>query len=142
MVWGLAVLLIVAAQEEVVYRGYVTLNLLTLGPGTVIVVSTSLFVLIHFLTNRVNVYQIASWVISGLVLVIAYLTSGSIWVPIFIHFAIDATNVLVFNITGQFSLFAFSPALTERQRVGYCLVYGLTTLAAILAFYGMSVKLV
>jgi membrane protease YdiL (CAAX protease family) len=138
---GLVVLLVVAIQEEVLYRGYMFLNMAQFGPAAFLIGSTLIFVGIHFLTNRVNLHQVISWTLSGLILAVTYLISGSIWVAVVLHFAIDATNVLVFNITGQFSLFTISPALTEQDRIGYRLIYGLAMLAAILAFYGPGFRL-
>ena len=136
---GLLVLLIVAVQEEVLYRGYIFINLRPFGSAAFLVGSTLIFVLIHFLTNRVNLHQILSWLLSGLVLAAAYLISGSIWVPILLHFAIDATNVLVFNITGQHSFFSILPSLTERDRTPYRLIYGFAMLGLMLLIYGLSV---
>ena len=59
----------------------------TKGPRWVVVAVTStvLFTAVHLLTNRVSSYQVASWAIGGLVLVMAYLVSGSIWVPVVLH---------------------------------------------------------
>jgi membrane protease YdiL (CAAX protease family) len=138
---GLLVLLIVAVQEEVLYRGYIFINLHPFGSAVFLVGSTLIFVLIHFLTNRVNLHQILSWLLSGLVLAVAYLISGSIWVPILLHFAIDTTNVLVFNITGQHSFFTILPSLTERDRTPYRLIYGFAMLTAILLIYGLPIGL-
>ena len=103
MLIGLIVLVTIVLQEEVLNRGYVTLNLPPMRPMGVILISTTIFVLIHFLTNRANVYQLISWIMSGLVLITSYLLSGTIWVPVILHYATDATNTLVFNITGPFS---------------------------------------
>ena len=62
---GLVVLLIVALQEEVLYRGYITLNLLSYGPVVVVITSAILFTAIHLLTNRANAFQIVSWLVVG-----------------------------------------------------------------------------
>jgi uncharacterized protein len=136
LIFGLLVLLLVAGQEEVLYRGYIFLNLGRLGSIPKLVLSTLIFVAIHFLTNRVNFHQVLSWLLSGLILGAMYLMSGSIWVPIFIHFAIDATNVFVFNITGQFSFYDISPALIERDRTPYRILYGVIILIFALIIYG------
>jgi uncharacterized protein len=134
---GLVVLVTIVLQEEVLNRGYVTLNLLPLGRIGVILASTVLFVLIHLLTNRAGIYQILSWTASGLVLVTSYLLSGSIWVPVMLHYATDAMNTLVFNITGRFSLFRMSPSITEGQRATFRVVYGLVMLALLVSIYGI-----
>lgn len=139
---GLAVLLVVALQEEVLYRGYITLNLLQYGPLIIILVSTVLFVAIHFLTNRVSFYQIVSWTIGGAILSISYLVTGSIWVPIILHFATDATNLIIFNIVGKYSLFEIIPALTKRQLAGYRLVYAFGLITLLLVFFGYGFRIV
>ena len=136
------VLFIVALQEEVLYRGYITLNLLDSGPVVIILTSTLVFAAIHLLTNRANFYQILSWMISGAIFSYSYLISGSIWVPIVIHFATDLTNVLVFNIVGQLSFFTITPAPTDRHRAFVRAAYAILQLAALLAFYGPALKLV
>jgi membrane protease YdiL (CAAX protease family) len=141
LVAGLLVLLLVAVQEEVLYRGYVFLNLAKNNPLVILSVSTLIFVLIHFMTNRVNLHQVLSWLLSGLILGAVYLMSGSIWVPIIIHFTIDATNVLVFNITGQYSIFTISPSLTERDRTAYRITCEFAILVTLLVVYGPAFRL-
>lgn len=138
----LAVLLVVALQEEVLYRGYITLNLLSYGPVVVIIVSTTLFAAIHLFTNRANFYQIVSWLLVGAVLSYAYLVSGSIWVPTVIHFATDLINVVVFSIVGQYSLFTISPSLTELHRAAYRVPYAVVLVVTLLAFYGPAIRIV
>ena len=128
---GWLVLFIVVLQEEVLYRGYVMVNLRAMSAAAQLLVSTAIFVFIHFLTNKVNRFQVISWSVSGLVLGGAYLISGSLWVPIVLHYATDLTNAMIFNITGQSSLLTISPALSEQQRAVYRGVYGVA-MAAIL----------
>lgn len=135
---GLLALLAIVLQEEVLNRGYVTLNLLPLGPWGIILASTVIFVAIHFLTNRGSLPQVISWTVSGLVLVISYLLSGSIWVPIILHYATDAANVLVFNITGQYAFFQAMPEISEGQRTAFRVVYGFVMIAILFAMYGFT----
>ena len=141
MIAGLTVLLIVAIQEEVLFRGYITLNLLSYGPVVIIIVSTILFVAIHLLTNRTNFYQIVSWFLGGAVFAYAYLISGSIWVPIMLHFATDTINMVVFDIVGQYSLFTISPSLGERRRAAYRATYAVVLVVAFIVFYGLHIKI-
>lgn len=141
MVLGLFILATIVLQEEVLNRGYVVLNLLPLGVTGIILVSTLLFVLIHFLTNRTNFLQVISWTVSGLVLVTTYLLSGSLWVPIILHYATDAANTLVFNITGQFSFFHTTPSITENQRALFRVIYGVVIIAIFVALYGLQFRL-
>jgi Type II CAAX prenyl endopeptidase Rce1-like len=98
-------------------------------PVVIILASTLIFAAIHLITNRANFYQILSWLISGAIFAYAYLVSGSIWVPIVIHFATDLTNVFVFNIVGQLSLFTITPAPTLRQRALVRVVFAILLVA-------------
>ena len=140
MLIGLLVLVTIVLQEEVLNRGYVALNVRPLGAWGVIFVSTTIFVLIHVITNRANVYQLISWIVSGLVLITSYLLSGSIWLPIVLHYATDAANTLIFNITGQYSFFKTSPATTEGQRAAFRLVYGTVMMGLLFSIYGMQFR--
>jgi membrane protease YdiL (CAAX protease family) len=133
---GLTVLALVALQEEVLYRGYVTLNLADLGWPVVVVASTAIFVAIHFLTNRAPLLQVASWTASGVLLVVAYLTSGSIWVPVILHFAIDVSNVVVFDIAGPASSHGDGRRLRDGERAAFRVGYAVAAVAVLLAAYG------
>ncbi len=130
------VLLAVALQEEVLYRGYVTLNLLTYGAPTVIVASTLIFTLIHFPTNRVTRPQVVSWLLGGLVLGWSYLASGSIWVPVILHFGIDMTNVVALGVVGDLALVDLSRPISARDRAMYRLGYAALIGSALFVVYG------
>ena len=130
-----------AIQEEVLFRGYITLNLRSYGPVVIIIVSTILFVAIHLLTNHTNFYQLISWFLGGAVLAYAYLISGSIWVSIVLHFATDMINMVVLDIAGQYSLFTISPSLGERQRAAYRVIYAVVLVVAFIVFYGVQIKI-
>jgi len=140
MATGLIVLVAIVLQEEVLNRGYVALNVQSLGPWGVILVSTTIFVLIHFLSNRANLYQLISWVVSGLVLVTSYLLSGSLWVPVILHYATDAANTMIFNITGQYSFFKTSPPMTEGQRAIFRIIYGIVMMILLISIYGVEFR--
>jgi len=135
MLTGFFVLLTVAVQEEILYRGYITLNLAAYGPLTITFASTVIFVLIHFLTNRIGKYQLISWTISGLLLSGVYLISGSIWVPIALHLVTDLINVLFFDITDQQTAQDTSPAITDKDRATFRIIYGLVVFWILFAFY-------
>ena len=138
---GVIVLLIVALQEEVLYRGYITLNLLSFGPLVVIVTSTIIFTAIHLLTNRGSFYQILSWLVGGAIFSYVYLITGSIWVPVILHFATDLTNTLVFNIAGQFSLFEISPPITARPLASFRVATAVILVGVLLALFGTAIRL-
>jgi len=131
----LLTLFFVALQEEVLYRGYITLNLLSNGPRVIIIVSTVIFTAIHLFTNRADIYQLASWLIGGAILSYVYLVSGSIWVAVILHFTIDTTNVIVFNIVGKYSIFPSIPQLSKPKLTMYRLSYTLILVITLLALY-------
>jgi len=120
---ALLVLALVAAQEEVLFRGYLVALLEGLPSAAIVAITTVVFVGVHFPTNKVSRSQIVSWTMGGLVLVIAYLATGSLWVPIVLHFATDAANVLVFRITQTDGWFAFEPPLRSSERAVYRVIY-------------------
>ena len=132
----LSVLCAVALQEEVLFRGYVTVNLAQLGWIAVAVTSVPLFTGVHLLTNRIDGYQVVSWAVGGGILVMAYLLSGSIWLAVAMHFLIDVTNVVAFGIVGQYSLVTISPSLSVRDRAGYRVVSSLAVAVLLLAACG------
>jgi membrane protease YdiL (CAAX protease family) len=135
---GTFVLLLVAVQEELLYRGYITLNLDGLSSAWILIITTAIFVLIHFFTNHVDRFQTVSWTVSGLVLAGAYLISGSIWVPIILHLGTDMINVLVFDITGQQEAsMAFAP-MTAQDRAAFRVLYGAVSLLLLVVFYGLA----
>lgn len=131
------VMLAVALQEEVLYRGYITLNLMDYGPAVVLVVSTVVFTAIHFLTNRVSPAQVAGWLLGGFVLGWVYLETGSIWVPVALHFAMDMTNVLVFGVAGELSMTRISRPLTDMNRAVYRVAFSVVIGVALLGVYGL-----
>ena len=138
---GVIVLLIVALQEEVLYRGYITLNLLSFGPTIVILASTIIFTAIHLLTNRVSFYQILSWLIWGAIFSYVYLITGSIWVPAVLHFTTDLTNMLVFNIAGQFSLFEISPSITARPLASFRVATAVVLIGILVTLFWTVIRL-
>ncbi len=137
----IALLLAVSGQEEVLFRGYVVANLAVTGIFWMIVISTSIFVLIHVPTNRVGPAQIASWFLGGILLVSAYLVSGSIWVAIAVHFITDFTNVLVFNVAGRGGIYEFAPPLTAVHRAWFRAIQTLFSVALLIAIYGLHLGL-
>ncbi len=133
----LAVLAVIAVQEEVLFRGYLVLALRGAAPLLIVMVTTTIFVLIHLPTNRASGAQLFSWTIGGLVLISAYLLSGSLWVPIILHFAVDASNVLVFRITGDDGILRVDPPVRTAELARYRVLYALLMAALLLGWYGM-----
>jgi hypothetical protein len=131
---GLVVLALVAVQEEVLFRGYLVLVLHGLAAGWLVLITTAIFVAIHIPTNRVDAPQLVSWTTGGVVLVAAYLLTGSLWVAIVLHFAVDAANLLVFRITGTHGWFRVEPALSSTEKAIYRVLYAALIGALLLAW--------
>ncbi len=132
----LAVLFIVAVQEEVVFRGYIILNLIYLGPAAAIIISSVIFALIHFPTNKITLPQVSSWLLVGIIFAYIYLMSGSIIIVIILHFFIDLSNVMIFNIAGKFSLTNISPPLNDKQRLIFRIVFSVFIFILVSIIYG------
>jgi membrane protease YdiL (CAAX protease family) len=83
--------LIVAAKEEVLYRGALQ-NLLEqrVGPWVAIAISNVIFVAYHYGTLPFTPLNTAEWFLAGVVLGALYLASGSLLVAISVHAAYDA----------------------------------------------------
>jgi membrane protease YdiL (CAAX protease family) len=136
-----AVLAVVALQEEALYRGYVSLNLLRFGSATVVVTSTVVFAAIHLLTNRADAAQMASWIVGGFTFVCIYLVSGSLWVAALLHLVVDLTNVVAFGIVGRYAVVDLEPALSTGRRASIRILTSIALVALFLQLYGASVKL-
>lgn len=136
------VLLIVAVQEEVVFRGYIILNLIYIGPAAALIISSIIFALIHLPTNKISLPQVTSWLLGGIILAYVYIISGSIWVVIILHFIIDLTNIVTFNIAGKFSMFEISPPLTDNYRFIFRVSQVVFIFILINIFYGSALNLI
>jgi membrane protease YdiL (CAAX protease family) len=133
---GVLVLLIVSLQEEFLFRGYTRVVLAGNSAWSYLLISTGIFVAIHFLTNKVTLPQVVSWIVGGGLLGSVFLISGSIWTAVVLHFAIDASNLLVFDITGQGGFLALPQAITEGERMGYRFASGGIVLLFAWGWYG------
>ena len=133
-----AVLLVVALQEEVLYRGYITLNLMRYGPTVVLLISTLVFTAIHFPTNRASPAQVVGWLLGGFILGWVYLASGSIWVPVWLHFTMDMTNVVIFGIAGDLTVTKLSRPLNAMDRAIYRAGYVALIAVVLLGVYGVG----
>ena len=133
-----AVLLVVALQEEVLYRGYITLNLMRYGPAVVLLFSMLVFTAIHFPTNRASPAQVAGWLLGGFILGWVYLESGSIWVLVSLHLTMDMTNVVIFGIAGDLAVTKLSRPLNDTDRAIYRAGYVALIAVAVLGVYGLG----
>jgi hypothetical protein len=107
-------LLLAAAFEELLFRGYAFQTLLRGAPALVpIGLLSLLFGLAHWSNPNGSFFSTLNTVLAGLWLAVAYLKTRSLWLPTALHFAWNWTMGVVFGlpISGmplQYSLFVAS----------------------------------
>jgi membrane protease YdiL (CAAX protease family) len=80
------VLIIAAAQEELVYRGYPLQVLIKgIGPWPAILVMSSAFGLLHLFNPNATLVGALNTVLAGVMLSLAYLKTRSLWLPYGLH---------------------------------------------------------
>ena len=79
-----------ALLEELIYRGYILRTLRPYGNWFAVIVSATLFSLMHG-----NLRQIPFAFIIGLVLGLLYVVTDNIWIPVAVHFTNNAISVLM-----------------------------------------------
>lgn len=92
-------LLVAAAFEEIVFRGYVLQTLLRDVPAAVpIVLLAVLFGLAHWSNPSRTAFSTLNTVLAGIWLALAYLKTRSLWLATALHFAWNWTMGLVFGL--------------------------------------------
>jgi membrane protease YdiL (CAAX protease family) len=93
----------VSISEEIFLRGYILQNLmLSFNKYTALVVSSLLFSLMHLFNSDLNLAGIISLFLAGILLGLCYLRTGSLWLPIALHFSWNFFQCLFgFNVSGN-----------------------------------------
>ncbi len=108
VIYGLA-WLGAAALEEVIFRGYLLQTLMTgLGRWLAVLISSILFGLVHAggvvttaSTSAPDLMPIVNAVLAGILMGIGYLKSGTLWLPIGVHFAVNFTLANILSAPSQ-----------------------------------------
>lgn len=99
MVLVLWVLLAGSLAEELVFRGYPFQRLVeAIGAGGAVLVFSALFGLVHLMNPGASFWGLFNTVAIGVVLSLAYLRTGALWLPWGIHFAWNATLGVLFGL--------------------------------------------
>ena len=99
MILVLWVLLVGSLAEELMFRGYPFQRLVeAIGSGGAILVFSALFGLVHLMNPGASFWGLFNTVAIGVVLSLAYLRTGALWLPWGIHFAWNATLGVVFGL--------------------------------------------
>lgn len=92
-------LLVAAAFEEIVFRGYILQTLLRAVPAIVpIILLALLFGLAHWSNPSRTLFSTLNTVLAGIWLGVAYLKTRSLWFPTTLHFAWNWTMGLLFGL--------------------------------------------
>lgn len=94
----IAIAIVPAFCEEILFRGVVLSNLMPYGKASAIVISSVLFGLMHGNAKQF-LYATAAGIIMGCV----YVMTESIWCSILIHFINNTISVLQFAVVDRFS---------------------------------------
>jgi membrane protease YdiL (CAAX protease family) len=82
------VMSIVGMTEELIMRGYIMGNLMEkVKPMSAILISSLLFMLMHLLNPGINLIAVTNIFLAGILLGLAFYRSGSLWLPIGLHFS-------------------------------------------------------
>lgn len=93
----------IAASEELIFRGYVLRNLMkSFNKWTALLVSALLFSIVHYSNLGIPVLGLINTFLGGLVLGITYVITRSLWLPIFFHLSWNFIQgpVLGFRVSG------------------------------------------
>ena len=88
-----------ALAEELMFRGYPFQRLVeAIGAAASVIVLSLLFGATHLLNPHVSRWAVMNTALVGVLLSLAYLRTGSLWMPWGFHFAWNATLGLVFGL--------------------------------------------
>jgi len=113
---ALGVLLTGALAEELMFRGYPFQRLVdATGPAGAIVVFSVLFGVVHLLNPGASAWGLMNTIAIGVVLALAYLRTGALWLPWGLHFAWNLTLGLVLGLpVSGYRLFNVAVHATAR----------------------------
>ncbi len=98
-----ALFTIAAFGEEIFIRGYILKNLTqSFSHKTALILSSLLFCALHLFNPNIDLISVINLFLAGIVLGIAYLYSGNLWLPLSIHFFWNfIQSHLGFMVSGQ-----------------------------------------
>jgi membrane protease YdiL (CAAX protease family) len=109
-----------AIGEEVIFRGYMLSGLKEAwGKGVGLVVMSVIFAAMHLFVSTAQQTPVPLFVLAlvgpGLVLGWAYLRTGSLWLPIGLHFGWNLAQDDLFNLVGRHNLESIFGAQTQLR---------------------------
>jgi uncharacterized protein len=126
-----------ALHEEIAGRGYFYSNLQKYGYTKLLLISSLIFMIMHFPMVGPNPYALLDFFLVGLCYMFIYIKSGSIWVATFVH---AANNFIMYFTFSEmpFSIVKIPNTLPDIYSIYYgVLIYvGLTLISYV--FYGQK----
>jgi uncharacterized protein len=132
---SLFVLFIAALQEEIMFRGYLAFVFHEYSMVTAMILSTTIFTLWHFISNKVSLFQAIDWFICGIVLFFVYWESHSIWLIVILHYSRNISNVLIWNISNNYSFIKFETPPKASHKTIYTMTWALLAGFILLIIY-------
>ena len=120
-------MILVAFNEEVIFRGYVLRNLMqSVNKWVALLISALLFALVHLGNPDITVIAVVNVFLAGLLLGINYVYTRNLWFGIVLHFtwnfmqgAILGYDVSGFKLPGIFSQTLFGPVYITGGEFGF-----------------------
>lgn len=104
MVFSFILFLIVAFNEEILFRGYILNNLmLSMNKYVALLISSFIFALFHGLNPNLTLLAFTDLIIAGLLLGISYIYTKNLWFPISLHLFWNFFQgpILGYQVSGQ-----------------------------------------
>jgi membrane protease YdiL (CAAX protease family) len=111
---GLALMVLIAFTEEMVFRGYILNNLMeSMNKWAALAVSAALFTIAHGTNPGITSVALVNLLLAGLLLGINYIYTRNIWFAIFFHFSWNFLQgpVLGYEVSGLPLQGVLQPAL-------------------------------
>jgi membrane protease YdiL (CAAX protease family) len=136
---GIAIIgyLFAALKEEVLARGYFMMNLKKFSVPNMILISSILFMALHFIMGDFDPFKAASWLKGGMVYAYIYVKSGSLTVSTIVHAAHNLVNDLVIHGT-EGALVLLDTEVATSDKLVYEIALGVLLLGLTYSFYGKN----
>jgi membrane protease YdiL (CAAX protease family) len=126
-----------ALKEEVLARGYFMANLTRMSIPKAILMSSFLFMALHFVMGDFDPFKAASWFKGGIVYAYIYVKSGSLTVSTIVHAAHNLVNDLVIH-GAEGALVLLDTKVTTADKLIYEIILGTLLLGLTYLFYGKN----
>lgn len=126
-----------ALKEEVLARGYFLANLQRFSIPKAILISSLLFMALHFVMGDLDPFKAASWFKGGIVYAYIYIKSGSLTVSTIVHAVHNLVNDLVIH-GAEGALVLLTTKVTTADKLFYEIALGTLLLVLTYIFYGKN----